>query len=66
MGTRASRTVMLGDSMETDMAVGAALGMICTLVRSGVTSDAEVKRDHDAYDHTFADIREIAKDLLQK
>lgn len=63
MGIPAELTIMLGDSIETDMTVGQILGMQRALVLSGLTDPETAKVLRSQYDAVYQDIAAI-RDVL--
>jgi NagD protein len=52
-------SLMIGDSLSTDMELGTQAGMRTVLVLSGITSRADVKRSANQPDYVFESVREI-------
>lgn len=59
LGTAASRTLMIGDRLDTDIAGARLAGLRTALVLSGVTTEAEARRAGLSPDASFAGLPEL-------
>ena len=60
LGCAASESVIVGDRVETDMAMGKALGLATILVLSGVTRPHDPRIAALAPDHVLRSVRELS------
>lgn len=59
LGLPAARCIVIGDRLETDIAMGAAAGMTTALVLTGASSRADIATAPYAPDYVLADLNEL-------
>jgi NagD protein len=66
LGVRSEQTVMVGDTMYTDILGGVEMGFITCLVLSGHTKIEEVKRSAYQPDHIIESLAHMPDALMEK
>ncbi|MCY4009492.1 MAG: HAD-IIA family hydrolase [Anaerolineaceae bacterium] len=66
LGTRAARTLMIGDRLETDILGAADIGMPTALVMTGVTSTDRLRESSLQPDFVYAGLPELADALFSR
>jgi 4-nitrophenyl phosphatase len=64
LGTSASRTVMIGDRLDTDILAAARAGLTTALVLTGVTTRDDLASSDIVPDYVFTDLPAITRELI--
>jgi 4-nitrophenyl phosphatase len=64
LGTTASRTVMIGDRLDTDILAAARAGLTTALVLTGVTTRDDLAGSDIVPDYVFTDLPAITRELI--
>ena len=66
LGVPLESTLVIGDRLDTDIAMGARVGMTTVLVRSGVTTDSELEASTIEPDYVVDSLEEIGSILDER
>jgi ribonucleotide monophosphatase NagD (HAD superfamily) len=64
LGVSASKTVMIGDRLDTDILAAGRAGLTTALVLTGITSRDDLAGSEIVPDYVFSDLPAILRELI--